>query len=275
MSEVSLRFAVVEKIYVSKEKIFSKNKNDWTLTGGDLHEKECLSYINQTVSVKFGWRVSRVSNNPEMVEVVMGENQVFLPPFTNGERNPKRIELADMLKGANSSKPIVIENILPKFLKITNKGNADAISKLMTGDKENATYRNISISLKTGESIIGTIQEWWEVSEMCDDENYKNILSLLPHNDCNLFLTMFTFNDKAFPATLSFISGKGTIGLYVMWTLFRGFCTGISSKIMFDDMPNFDRILHVQQLILVVVFVYIYVISHPQNCMNLFTIIIK
>ncbi|KAK6619398.1 hypothetical protein RUM44_003780, partial [Polyplax serrata] len=208
---------------------------------------------NQTVSVKFGWRVSRVSNNPEMVGVVMGENQVFLPPFTNGERNPKRIELADMLKGANSSKPIVIENILPKFLKITNKGNADAISKLMTGDKENGKGCSLvapreTVGLKTGESIIGTIQEWWEVSEMCDDENYKNILSLLPHNDCNLFLTMFTFNDKAFPATLSFISGKGIIGLYVsivfvMWTLVRGFFTGISSKIMFDDMPNVDRIL--------------------------------
>ncbi|EEB20572.1 conserved hypothetical protein [Pediculus humanus corporis] len=59
---------------------------------------------------------------------------------------------------------------------------------------------------------------------------------------------MFTFNDKAFPATLSFISGKGIIGLYVsivfvMWTLVRGFFTGISFKIMFDDMPNVDRIL--------------------------------
>lgn len=67
----------------------------------------------------------------------------------------------------------------------------------------------MSISLKTGESIIGTIQQWWEVGEVCDDENYKNLLSKWPLNECNLFLTIFTFNDKAFPATLNFISGKG------------------------------------------------------------------
>ncbi|EEB17348.1 conserved hypothetical protein [Pediculus humanus corporis] len=207
------------------------------------------SFSDQTVSIKFSWRVSRVNNNPETVGVVMGERQIFLQPFVNGERNPKRIELSNMLKTSNSSQtPVVIENILPKFLKITNKGNADPISKLMAGDRDNATFRNISISLKTGESNIGITQQWWEVRETCDDENYKNILSRLPLNECNLFLTMFTFNDKAFPATLSFISGKGIIGLYVsivfvMWTLVRGFFTGISFKIMFDDMPNVDRIL--------------------------------
>ncbi|KAK6619393.1 hypothetical protein RUM44_003775 [Polyplax serrata] len=102
MSEVSLRLAVVEKIYVSNKKSI------------------IFLCADQTVSVKFGWRVSRVSNNPEMVGVVVGEIQVFLPPFTNGYRTPN------------------------------------------------------SISLKAGKSIIGTIQEWWELSEICDDENYKN-----------------------------------------------------------------------------------------------------
>lgn len=74
-----------------------------------------------------------------------------------------------------------------------------------------ATFRNISIKLKTGESSIKTVQQWWEVSELCDDENYKSTLSHLPLNDCKLFITIFTFNDKAFPATLSFISGKGFV----------------------------------------------------------------
>lgn len=149
-----------------------------------------------------------------MVGVVNGERQITMPPFINGKRNPKRIEIANMLKGENSSQTaVVIENILPKFLKIANKGSADAISKLMVGNKDEATYRNISISLKTGKSNIGVSQQWWEVSEICNisENNYRDFLSKLPINDCNLFLTMFTFNDKAFPATLSFISGKGYV----------------------------------------------------------------
>lgn len=147
-----------------------------------------------------------------MVGDVVGEHQVFMPPFINGKRNPKRIEIASMLKGEDTNQTVVvIRNILPKFLKITNKGSADAISRLMVGNKDEATYRNISISLKTGKSNIGVAQQWWEVSEICDmsDYNYKEFLSRLPINECKLFLTIFTFNDKAFPATLSFISGKG------------------------------------------------------------------
>lgn len=103
--------------------------------------KERKSFSDQTVSIKFSWRVSRVNNNPETVGVVMGERQIFLQPFVNGERNPKRIELSNMLKTSNSSQtPVVIENILPKFLKITNKGNADPISKLMAGDRDNGSF---------------------------------------------------------------------------------------------------------------------------------------
>lgn len=87
-----------------------------------------------------------MSNNPEMVGVAMSERQVTLPPFVNGERNPKRLEMAEMLKGSNiTQNPIVIENILPKFLKIANKGSADPISKLMVGDKDNG--ENFSILL--------------------------------------------------------------------------------------------------------------------------------
>lgn len=87
-----------------------------------------------------------MSNNPEMVGDVTGEHQIYMQPFINGKRNPKRIELANMLRGENASqRPVVIENILPKFIKITNKGRADAISKLMYGDEDNCKLIYIHI----------------------------------------------------------------------------------------------------------------------------------
>jgi hypothetical protein len=52
-------------------------------------------------------------------------------------------------------------------------------------------------------------EHWWEVGEGCDDEEYKTLLSLMPLNDRCKTLQMYTFNDKAFPAGLSFFSGGG------------------------------------------------------------------
>ncbi|KAK6619394.1 hypothetical protein RUM44_003776 [Polyplax serrata] len=111
-----------DRILLLQEVESSKRKFEVFMFGCAAQFQWIFLFIfpDQTVSVKFGWRVSRVSNNPEMVRVVVGEIQVFLPPFTNGYRTPN------------------------------------------------------SISLKAGKSITGTIQEWWELSEICDDENYKN-----------------------------------------------------------------------------------------------------
>lgn len=51
-------------------------------------------------------------------------------------------------------------------------------------------------------------QRWWRIRENCDDENYNNILRLLPYLDCENII-IYGFNDKVFPATLNLITAGG------------------------------------------------------------------
>ncbi|XP_008483715.1 piezo-type mechanosensitive ion channel component-like [Diaphorina citri] len=105
------------------------------------------------------------------------------------------------------------------------------------------------------EHIEESVRKWWVVHENC---TVWTFLDDIPYSTCSTrmnktiklsdSLVIYTFNDKAFPETLNLISGKGIIGLYttfviVVHTFVRGAFTGISFKIMFDDMPNVDRVL--------------------------------
>lgn len=75
-------------------------------------------------------------------------------------------------------------------------------------DIENS-LRNVSIKLSRSKATPEmSSQMWWELKENCTDVNYEKILKYLPQEDCE-YLTMYTFNEKSFPASLSFLSGGG------------------------------------------------------------------
>ncbi|CAG9098315.1 unnamed protein product [Plutella xylostella] len=100
-------------------------------------------------------------------------------------------------------------------------------------------YRDVQLRLERDRAAT-----YWRVRELCDTQD--PLLSI-PLNNCDM-LVMYTFNDKLFPETLNFISGGGIIGLYTTFVflasrVLRGFFSGIYSKIMFDDLPNVDRVL--------------------------------
>lgn len=67
-------------------------------------------------------------------------------------------------------------------------------------------YRNLSLEYNgdNGPSSQG----WWSLKETCSDENYEKFLKKIDDDHCSK-LVMYTFNDKSFPKTLSFISGEG------------------------------------------------------------------
>lgn len=62
----------------------------------------------------------------------------------------------------------------------------------------------MSIQLLTNKTCCAR-QQWWLVREVCSGVPYNEI----PQNDCDHYIMMFLFNDKAFPESLSFISGFG------------------------------------------------------------------
>jgi len=92
--------------------------------------------------------------------------------------------------------PVIFFCVIPFFMLIYHI----AASPLDTA------YRNLSLEYNgdNGPSSQG----WWSLKETCSDENYEKFLKKIDDDHCSK-LVMYTFNDKSFPKTLSFISGEG------------------------------------------------------------------
>lgn len=196
---------------------------------------------NHTIKLKLDWTIKRPSNSPDIASECKDKREVNLEAYQGNKRNPVREQLVSILNGTlNQSQ--VIPNLFPKFLKITNKGQAEYVYQL---EGKTKGYVDLSVKLQSdGFGELVSRQEWWEVQENCEDGYYD----WLPrHRQCR-FLTIYTFNDKTFPKGLSFISGGGIVGMYttlvlVAGKMLRGYFAGSALKIMFDDLPNVDRIL--------------------------------
>ncbi|XP_063601150.1 piezo-type mechanosensitive ion channel component-like [Penaeus indicus] len=192
------------------------------------------------IRLKMRWSVKRPSKSPDVASECKDETEIQLKAFEGSERNPVRDKLVRILEGELDSNPVLIENLLPKFLKVTNKGQALYVPQLE--DKKKG-FVDLRLTLQSdGFGNLSSTQEWWEVEEEC-----KHFTWLPRGSECR-FLTIYTFNDKAFPEGLSFISGGGIVGMYttlvlVAGKMLRGYFAGSALKIMFDDMPNVDRIM--------------------------------
>lgn len=80
-----------------------------------------------------------------------------------------------------------------------------------SGKLEKVTVlRNLTLSLKTPAPGQITSQDWWIIEEDCQEFKVKeDKIQDLPKGDDCQHLNLYTFNEKAFPPTLSFISGGG------------------------------------------------------------------
>ncbi|XP_075212450.1 piezo type mechanosensitive ion channel component isoform X3 [Lycorma delicatula] len=217
----------------------------WTISPPDLTSLIDEALSSNPMIIKLDWRVLKVTQSPEQQgEAVDGAETILYAD------DPNRQRLVEMLKNVKSD-PIYLRSIFPKFLKVTNRGNVSPISQLMSVVDDGLVhnpYRNVSVHLERNVSPgNATSVMWWVLKEDCTDKVYEEVLKKLPHNNCE-FLVMYTFNDKAFPATLNFISGKGLIGLYTLTLLganrlIRRWRFQMSFHIMYDELPYVDRIL--------------------------------
>jgi hypothetical protein len=76
----------------------------------------------------------------------------------------------------------------------------------ITASHLDAAFRNLTLEYN-GDNRPSS-QDWWSLTETCSDENYENFLRRIDDDHCSQ-LVMYTFNDKSFPQSLSFISGEG------------------------------------------------------------------
>ncbi|XP_018407088.1 PREDICTED: piezo-type mechanosensitive ion channel component [Cyphomyrmex costatus] len=233
----------------------------WGISPPDKERLVAELASNTTTIVHVEWAVSRKTNMKDANGITITDHNVTLPAYVNGEFNPVRQTLVDMLSkdpGATNA-TVTLQSAFPKFLKVTAK-TTSFVRQLMEPlqleepldlpeDQSNIDdsyfYRNMTIQLSTDMACCDH-KQWWIVREVCTDP-VSDFLSKIPLNDCN-YIMMFLFNDKAFPESLSFISGFGIIGLYttaviVISQMMRKIVSDMAPKIMFDDLPYVDRIL--------------------------------
>ncbi|KAH8241415.1 hypothetical protein KR026_000318 [Drosophila bipectinata] len=137
---------------------------------------------------------------------------------------------------------VVIPGMIPKFIKVLNSGDAAVVSVL---NKKNNDYRPLVIKMHRDNETNGL---WWEIRDYCEDAFYTETLSKFAYSNCTSGIVMYTFNDKKFPSTFSFLTAGGIIGLYTTFVLLasrfmKSFIGGQNRKIMFEDLPYVDRVL--------------------------------
>ncbi|NWS37857.1 PIEZ2 protein, partial [Probosciger aterrimus] len=125
-----------------------------------------------------------------------------------------------------------LETVYPYYIKAPSDSLAKPIKQLLT----DCRWENITVSLVKNVSDEG-VREWWVLNQL--GKRYKT---------SEESLELFIFSDKVSPPSLGFLAGYGIMGLYasvvlVIGKFVREFFSGISHSIMFEELPNVDRIL--------------------------------
>ncbi|XP_050309997.1 piezo-type mechanosensitive ion channel component isoform X2 [Anthonomus grandis grandis] len=222
----------------------------WSISPPDRNKM--IEEVNSTkpIKVRLDYKVSHKTSSPSDSGILSNNVEIVLPSSTPEKPNPGRDNLLKMLQNTKAE-PILLKNIMPKFLKVTNTGTSEPFKGILSNEFEefesdNPTFRNLSLILLRPNSSIYD-KEWWQVREECNDTTFKHYLQDLAYEDCNS-LVIYTLNDKIFPETLNVITGGGIIGLYTTLVLvasriLRGLFAEQVAKIMFEDLPNVDRVL--------------------------------
>ncbi|XP_055712299.1 piezo-type mechanosensitive ion channel component isoform X3 [Phlebotomus papatasi] len=210
----------------------------WAISPPDLQRMREDIESQDTLKIVFRYTVSRITYSKENPGVITDETSYDL---TYGD--PIRQVLSGMLSNQTAGN-VSIPHLLPKFLKVKNNGVLKPIPPLIPSDyEETAGFRNITLKLFEADNV-----RWWELKEDCTDSLYTDILKDIPGANCDKAIVIYTFNDKLFPPTLSYLTGGGIIGMYTTFVIvisrvIRGIFSGSSFKIMFDDLPYVDRVL--------------------------------
>ncbi|XP_058977404.1 piezo-type mechanosensitive ion channel component isoform X1 [Musca domestica] len=223
---------------------------------------------NATLTIRLAYELTRTPPSKGQTGTV-GSEITFQMNDTYAYRDTLKAMITGGPNDKNSTNngtliEAIIPNIVPKFIKVLNSADPIYVSALLVNTNNN--FRDLGIKVHTNNYSF----QWWEIADHCDD-NHNNvvgsggsnslddddddgidkaneILKKLPLYDCNSGIVFYTFNDKKFPSTWTFITAGGIIGIYTTFVLvvsrfLKGFLGGQTRKIMYEDLPNVDRVL--------------------------------
>uniref|UniRef100_A0A663EY73 Piezo type mechanosensitive ion channel component 2 n=1 Tax=Aquila chrysaetos chrysaetos TaxID=223781 RepID=A0A663EY73_AQUCH len=176
-------------------------------------------------TVVLSWSIQRNLTLGAKAEIASDKLTLPLPENT-------RRAIATMMSGQQLEKlNSPLKTVYPYYIKAPSDSLAKPIKQLLTG-----IWENITVSLVKNVSDEG-VREWWVLNQL--GKRYKT---------SEESLELFIFSDKVSPPSLGFLAGYGIMGLYasvvlVIGKFVREFFSGISHSIMFEELPNVDRIL--------------------------------
>nr|XP_015209180.1 PREDICTED: piezo-type mechanosensitive ion channel component 2 isoform X2 [Lepisosteus oculatus] len=202
----------------------------WTISPPSRDNLIKMLSNNNTFPVTVFWTIQRNMSLGAKVETAQDKHINYLDQST-------KQELIALLNGTRKT-AVLIDNVFPCFIRAPSDSNAKPIQQLYL-DK---AYKNITLRLERKSNDTEEIQEWWII-------NQTSRLSIQKSDHSSMTgLEMFVFSDKVSPPSLGFLAGYGIMGLYasvvlVIGKFVREFFSGISHSIMFEELPNVDRIL--------------------------------
>ncbi|XP_064434074.1 piezo-type mechanosensitive ion channel component 2 isoform X3 [Mirounga angustirostris] len=219
-----------EKEDITVAELEGNSNSLWTISPPSKQKMiEELMDPNSSFSVVFSWSIQRNMSLGAKAEIAMDKLSFPL-------KNITRKNIAKMIAGNNtesSRTPVTIEKIYPYYVKAPSDSNSKPIKQLLSENN----FMNITIILSR-DNTTKSNSEWWVL----------NLTGNRIFNQHAQALELVVFNDKVSPPSLGFLAGYGIMGLYasvvlVIGKFVREFFSGISHSIMFEELPNVDRIL--------------------------------
>ncbi|XP_026311813.1 piezo-type mechanosensitive ion channel component 2 isoform X1 [Piliocolobus tephrosceles] len=219
-----------EKEDITVAELEGNSNSLWTISPPSkqkmIHE---LLDPNSSFSVVFSWSIQRNLSLGAKSEIATDKLSFPL-------KNMTRKNIAKMIAGNStegSKTPVTIEKIYPYYVKAPSDSNSKPIKQLLSENN----FMDITIILSR-DNTTKYNSEWWVL----------NLTGNRIYNPNSQALELVVFNDKVSPPSLGFLAGYGIMGLYasvvlVIGKFVREFFSGISHSIMFEELPNVDRIL--------------------------------
>ncbi|XP_061654308.1 piezo-type mechanosensitive ion channel component 2 [Phyllopteryx taeniolatus] len=202
----------------------------WTISPPSRKTLIDMLTLDEDFPITVSWSVQRNLSLGAKAETASGKRVTNL-----GEDTKK--ELVLLLSGNDSRSHVTLQNIFPRYIRAPSDSDAKPVEQLY----KDKMMLNISLSLHQVKTAKCQLQEWWIVNQMERGPIEKS----QNHDAC---LELYVFSDQVSPPSLGFLAGYGIMGLYasvvlVIGKFVREFFSGISHTIMFEELPNVDRIL--------------------------------
>ncbi|XP_054870800.1 piezo-type mechanosensitive ion channel component 2 isoform X5 [Amphiprion ocellaris] len=220
--------------YFPEDLIIAKLKGSsnslWTISPPSRINLMEMLNSTEEFPITVSWSVQRELSRGAKAETASGKLIQKLDDET-------KKELIKILSGQSKDSKVTLTKIMPRFIRAPSDSDAKPVTELQEEDN----LGNITLTLKRAQNTSEQVQEWWTV-------NQTEPGPLDEKNRTDVGVDLYVFSDQVSPPSLGFLAGYGIMGLYasvvlVIGKFVREFFSGISHTIMFEELPNVDRIL--------------------------------